>query len=63
MEHFKSIEASIIDEKENDPSLARDKNDGITRREVKESNAKLNFTQQAAGGCSKGLFLRRNDVQ
>ena len=54
MEHFKSTEAGSIDQKENDPSLARDKNDGITKQ-----SAKLNFTQQVAGGCSKSLFLRR----
>lgn len=60
MESFKTIDDSIITQKENNPSLAKDERD----RSAQEGNANINFVPQLAGGkylhvlCMFGVISR-----
>ena len=58
MERFKAVDAGVITQKENDPSLAKDENDRILQREITDSNTKLNFAQQVGGECSTCIVYR-----
>lgn len=46
MERFKTIDDSIVSQKENNPSLAKDEKD----RNARDSSANLNYVPQLAGG-------------